>query len=110
MNRIEAAEGTAKAVLIKLLDLATEYRMDASEYIRNVKAVIDAVAGFVKDNPEISETPDILKEILYGFAKEKWMERIQKATEPGQNESDKADIEYQSYCYDYIFAHGNYPR
>ena len=109
MNCIEAAEGTAKAVLIKLLDLAMEYRMDVSEYIRNVKAVIDAVAAFVKNNPEISDTPDILQDILYDFARGQWLARIQKIVEPGQTHSETADIEYQAYCYDYIYAHGNYP-
>jgi hypothetical protein len=110
MNCIDAVEGTAKAVLIKLLDLATEYRMDASEYIRNVKAVVDAVVLFVKNNPEISETPDILRDILYDFARGQWLTRIQKTVEPGQAEPENADIEYQAYCYDYIYTHGNYPR
>lgn len=110
MNCIEAAEGTAKAVLIKLLDLATEYRMDVSEYVRNVKAVIDAVAVFVKNNPEISDTPDILRDILYDFARGQWLARVQKTVEPGQTGTEITDIEYQAYCYDYIYAHGNYPR
>ena len=110
MNCIEAAEGTAKAVLVRLLELATEYKMDVSEYIRNVKAVIDAVVGFVKNNPEISETPEILRDILYDFAREQWLVRVQKAAGPDPDESQKADIEYQTYCYDYIFSHDNYPR
>ncbi|WP_419663267.1 hypothetical protein Dvar_36530 [Desulfosarcina variabilis str. Montpellier] len=110
MNCIEAVEGTAKAVLIKLLDLATEYRMDASEYIRNVKAVMDAIAVFVKNNPEISVKPDTLRDVLYDFAREQWLARYQKSVELGEIQSEKADIEYQTYCYDYIYAHGDYPR
>ena len=112
MNRIEAAEGTAKAVLTKYFEIATEYRMDASEYIRNVKAVIDAVTEFVKSNPEISDTPDILRDILYDFAKQNWLAGVQKIVEPDQAEVQETDvdIEYQAYCYDYIYARGNYPR
>jgi hypothetical protein len=110
MNCIEAVEGTAITVLGKLLELAAEYRMDASEYIRNVKAVIDAIAVFVKDNPEINVTPDTLREILYDFAREQWLARYQKSVEIGEIKAEKADIEYQAYCYDYIYAHGNYPR
>jgi hypothetical protein len=110
MNCFEAAEGTAKAVLIKLLDLAMEYRMDASEYIRNVKAIIDAVTAFAKHNPEVSDTPDTLRKTLQDFARGQWLSRIQKAVDLGEIQSEKADIEYQAYCYDYIYTHGNYPR
>ncbi len=110
MNCIEAAEGTAKAILINLLDLAMEYRMDVSEYIRNVKAAVDAAVSFVKNNPEISDTPDILRDILYDFARQLWLTRTEKGTDPDQTEAEKADVEYQAYCYDYIYAHGNYPR
>lgn len=110
MNCIEAAEGTAKAILLKNVDLAGEYRLDVSEYIRNAKAIIEAVLAFVKNNPEISETPDILGDILYAFAREKWLGRAQGSAEGEPSETEKADIEYQAYCYDYIYTHGNYPR
>lgn len=110
MNCIDALEGTAKAVLAKFLDLATEYRMDASEYIRNTKAVIDAAVQFVVSNPEIDDSPDTLRQILYDFARAQWLARLEKSVERDSAAGEKTDLEYQAYCYDYVFTHGNYPR
>ena len=109
MNCIDAVEGTAKSVLSRFLDLSAEFRMDASEYIRNVKAVIEAVNQFVKNNPEISDNPEIICGVLYDHARSQWLERMGKAADA---EADAAipDVEYQAYCYDYVFANGNFPR
>jgi hypothetical protein len=110
MNCIDAVEGTAKTLLGTFLDVATEYRSDASEYIRNVKAVIDGVVFFIKDNPEVSGTPELMRDELYNYAKMLWLERLEKAVDPDSKTGANPDIEYQAYCYDYVFDHGNYPR
>ena len=110
MNCIDAIEGTTKAVLTRFLDLSADYRMEASEYIRYVKAVVDAAILFVKSNPEIAQHADILMDILYDFARTQWLTRLDKTVESDQAEADKANIEYQAYCYDHLCAHGNYPR
>ncbi|MBC2712646.1 MAG: hypothetical protein HGJ94_17165 [Desulfosarcina sp.] len=109
MNCIDAVEGMAKVLLGKFLDVSTEHRLDASEYIRNVKVVIDAVALFVKNNPEVSETSELIRGVLYDYAKAQWLARLDKIV-PDQEAGSKRDIEYQAYCYDYVYAHGNYPR
>lgn len=110
MNCIDAVEGMAKALLGKFLDVSTEYRLDDSEYIRNVKAVIDTVILFVKTNPEVSETPELIREVLYEYAKTRWLSRLEKTVDSDQESGATRDLEYQAYCYDYLFAHGNYPR
>ncbi len=110
MNCIDAVEGVAKVLLGKFQDVSTEYRLDDSEYIRNVKAVIDAVALFVKNNPEVSETPDLLRGVLYDYAKAQWLARLGKLVDSDDDAGGKRDLEYQEYCYDYLYAHGNYPR
>ena len=110
MNCIDAVEGMAKALLGKFLDVSTEYRLDVSEYIRNVKAVIDTVILFVKNNPEVSETPELIRDILYDFAKARWLSRLEKAVDSEEEAGAVPDLEYQAYCYDYLYAHGNYPR
>lgn len=109
MNCIDAVEGTAKTMLARFLDLATECRMDASEYIRNVKMVIDGAALFIKQNPEISDTPDILRDVLYEYAKSQWLSRMEKTFEPDPVAGEGPDLEYQAYCYDHVYAQGNYP-
>ena len=110
MNCIDAVEGSAKTLLGTFLDIATEYRLDASEYIRNVKAVIDGVVFYITDNPEVSETPELIREELYNYAKMLWLERLEKTVDPDSKAGSNPDIEYQAYCYDYVFDHGNYPR
>jgi hypothetical protein len=110
MNCIDAVEGVAKAMLATFLDASIEYRMDVSEYIRNVKAVTDGVALFVKNNPEICETPDLIQSVLYNCAKTMWLSRLEKTIDPDQAGEVKPDLDYQAYCYDYVYAHGNYPR
>ena len=81
MNCIDAVEGMAKALLGKFQDVSTEYRLDDSEYIRNVKAVIDTVILFVKNNPEVSETPELIREVLYDYAKMRWLARLEKTVD-----------------------------
>jgi hypothetical protein len=110
MNCIDAIESMAKALLGKFLDVSTENRMDVSEYIRNVKAVIDTVIMFVQNNPEVSETPELLRDVLYEFAKAIWLARLEKTVELDEETGAMRDLEYQAYCYDYLYAHGNYPR
>jgi hypothetical protein len=110
MNCIDAVEGTSKVVLARLLDQSTEFCMDASEYIRITKVVIDAVATYVGDNPEISDMPDLIRTELYDYAKAQWLARLEKNADPEQDPATGIDLEYQSYCYDYVYAHGNYPR
>jgi glycine cleavage system H lipoate-binding protein len=110
MNCIDAVEGLAKTMLERFLDVSSEYRMDASEYIRNVKAVIDGVTMFVKSNPEVSETPELIHAVLYDCAKKQWLTRLEKTIDPDQAGETRTDLEYQAYCYDYVYAHGNYPR
>ena len=110
MNLIDAVEGTAKALLGKFLDVSTEYRLDESEYIRNVKAVIDAVSLFIKNNPEVCDTPELIRGVLYDFAKAQWLAWLEKTVDPDREAGAESDLEYQSYCYDYVYARGNYPR
>lgn len=110
MNCIDAVEGTTKLLLINFLEIATEYRMDASEYIRNVKAVIDSVLLFIQENPEISDTPNLIKDELYDFAKLQWLTHLEDSIDPYHKKEGTSDQEYQAYCYDYLYNHGNYPR
>jgi hypothetical protein len=110
MNNIDAVEGLAKVLLGKFLDVSVEGRQEVSEYIGNVKTVIDAVGVFIKNNPEVSETPELVRDVLYDFAKSQWMGRLEKMVDPDPATGAQPDLDYQAYCYDYIYIHGNYPR
>ena len=83
--------------------------LDASEYIRNVKTVIDAVMHFVKNNPEVCETPELIRDVLYNYAKAQWLARLEKTVDPDQVSGTKPDLEYQAYCYDYLYPTATTP-
>jgi hypothetical protein len=109
MDSIDAVEGTAKALLNKFLDVATENRQDVSEYIQDVKAVIDTVVQFIKNNPAIGEVPESITDDLYNHAKSQWLKRMEQIVDPEKVSAGGQDLEYQAYCYDYIYEHGDYP-
>jgi glycine cleavage system H lipoate-binding protein len=110
MNCIDAVEGTAKATLDRFLESAIEFRLDVSEYIQDVKSVIAGVQRFVENNPEVSERPELIRDVLYNYAKELWLAHLEASTDPGSEPAPILDREYQEYCYDYVFDHGSYPR
>lgn len=117
MNCIDAIEGTVKTILDGLHRLSVEERLDDSEYIRNVKAVIEAAETFVRINRQVSVEPGVLKDTLYAYAKELWIvhqddgepieEETHLETDDGDNSSDSG---YRHYYFDYIYHHGVYPR
>jgi glycine cleavage system H lipoate-binding protein len=110
MNCIDAVEGTAKATLDRFLDFAAGRRLDASEYIQNVKTVIAGVIRFVENNPEVSDQPELIGDVLYDYAKKLWLAYLEASVDPESEPVPVLDREYQAYCYDYVFDHGNYPR
>ncbi len=110
MNCIDAVEGTAKVLLQKFLDVSVENRQDVSEYICVVTVVIDAVVQFLKNNPEVNVASEAIRSVLYDYAKTQWLARLGISADPNSETAMDNDIEYQAYCYDYLFTHGNYPR
>lgn len=112
MKCIDAIEGNAKAVISKLHRVFVDDRLDVTEYVRNVKAVIDGTDEFLKENKEIIDDPKLLKQVLHNFSKELWLADLKRKVEKKENEKnwEAADEEYYEYFYDYIYAHNNYPR
>ena len=113
MNRIDAVEGTAKNILYALFDLYVRQRGDDSEYIQTVKSAIEATVEFVDRNKEISDHPAILREVLYEFAKDLWLNRQLTQSLDGDPslspQTPEERIEYLLYYYDYIYEKGEYP-
>jgi len=110
MNCIDAVEGTAKSTLESFLEFAEGRRLDASEYIQIVKNVIAGVIRFVENNPEVSDQPELIRGVLYDYAKKIWLANLEGPLQPESEPAADVDREYQAYCYDYVFDHGNYPR
>jgi hypothetical protein len=114
MKCIDAIEGITKAILFRLHSVKVEDRLDDSEYIRNVKAVIDGTAGFLNSNPEIVDEPQILLNVLYDYSRSLWLKNqsgLEITSDTAQSRTLlESNEEYETYYYDYLYHRGLYPR
>ncbi len=113
MNCIDAMEGAGKRIIHQFHQMFLEDRLDDSEYIKNIRAVMASIDAFIHENPEITNNPVLLHQVLYDFSKELWMKSLneRRADDPDSaNESDGSEKEeYDHYYFDYIYKHGSYP-
>lgn len=111
MKCIDSIEGTVKCILKKMHVMSLENQLDDSEYIRNVKAIIDATEQYVHNNPEVVLDSHLLKKVLYVHSRDLWLgnQSEEKQTPPAKDEDDEA-LEYKTYYYDYVYNHNVYPR
>lgn len=113
MNCIDAIEGIIKRIIDHTLEDLISDRLDDTEYIRNIKTVIVAAEAFIQENKEGFHSPEVVKRVLYSYAKDKWMNhRIlpQSKNKTTTNEVDNLlDREYLYYYYDYIYDRGVSP-
>lgn len=111
MKCIDAIEGTVKTILNHMHVVSLEEHLDDTEYVRNVRAVIEATYQFIVNNPEIVETPQLLKDVLYGYSRRLWLSGQQPPLPPPEQTAKAAEEEeYQTYYYDYLYHRGIYPR
>jgi len=112
MKCIDAIEGTAKTILNHMHAVSVEDHLDDTEYVRNVRAVIEATYQFIVNNPEIVETPQLLKDVLYSYSRRLWLSGQQSSPPPERTkpEGSAEEEEYQTYYYDYLYHRGTYPR
>lgn len=115
MNCIDLVEKVIESIITKLHEVFINERLDDSEYIRNVKAVLDGTSEYVQANKEALENLENLQQKLYEFSKRLWLselkKRLQQESEPEDtivNEAENDD--YYEYYFDYIYAHDNYPK
>lgn len=114
MNCIDAIEGIVKTIVdCTLEDLASD-NLDDTLFIHSVKTAITATLTFLNKNIEVSDNPDLVKRIIYDYAKEKWIthwaareKRDPQMVEEGNTIS--VDRAYLDYYYDYIYDRGVYP-
>ncbi|MBU1711561.1 MAG: hypothetical protein KKD47_00490 [Proteobacteria bacterium] len=111
MNCIDAVEGTAKTIIDGLFRLFIEYNLDDTEYIRNIKAVMDSTDTFLQNNREIAGNHHTLKKILYEHAKDLWLNNLFNKAETYNINAEQVseNWEYNGYSFDYIYNHGTYP-
>ncbi len=114
MKCIDAIEGTVKSIIKELyaVYIQNSAGADDSEYIGNIKSVINATDQYVRTHPEFIEDPQILKQVLYEYSRDLWLEGNAPETtiaESATGLKDSGNDEYQTYYYDYIYNRGVYP-
>lgn len=113
MKCIDAIEGTVKNILQRIHAVCIEDNLDDTEYVRNIKAVIDGTDLFIRNNPEIVDDPKLLNQVLYLYSRDLWMVHQKAGTqEAGTKPTEPATEheEYQTYYFDYLYHRGMYPR
>ena len=114
MNCIDAIEGTIKYIISEFHRIYIEEELDDTEYIRNIKAIIDGIDMFIQNNKEIISEAKMLKQVLYSFSKELWLANLEKSFTENVTSHDEDDSSenngYSNYYFDYIYNHGVYPR
>ena len=113
MNCIDAVEGVVKDIIRNVHQAYLTEGMEDTEYIRNVKTIIEGADRFIHDNKELVSDPDLLGKVLREFARELWLEsgRTPPAEEEAEEEGKDSpfDADYYTYCFDHIYNHGIYP-
>ena len=113
MKCIDAVEGTVKCILTQLHTAHKQAASDDSEYIHQVKAVINAAERYIVQNPELIQDPTILKNVLYTYSRNLWLREQQSGEVPqesGCNGSSSESDDFQTYYYDYIYDRDMYPN
>lgn len=105
MKCIDGIEGIAKKVIEELYRTAKIQAYDDTEWIRNVRAVIEATDFFVQENPEVVNEPSLLSRELYRHAKNLWLVDQHEA----ENSPKESDDEYYGYYFDRIYHQEVYP-
>ena len=113
MKCIDAIEGTTKYIISEFHQLYIKEGLDDTEYIRNIKAIINGIDMFIQDNKEIISEAKMLKQVLYSFSKKLWLANVEKSytgnvTSHDENDGSKNNG-YYDYYFDFIYNHGDYP-
>ena len=112
MKCIDAVEGAVKCIL-KQMHVAHKHACsDDSEYIHQVKTVIDAASNYVQQFPEFIHDPTLLEQVLYIYSRNLWLMGQQSDGMPPDAHFEGSVSEtddYQTYYYDYLYDRGVYP-
>ncbi|MDD2604269.1 MAG: hypothetical protein PHF66_05620 [Desulfobacteraceae bacterium] len=114
MNFTDAIEGTGRSILERLYRGYLDTRQDDSEFIGNVKTVIEGIAAFIQAHAELMIQRDVMVKVLYNHARQLWLEgdetKPSKEEKDGEASNDSETAAYRRYYFDYIYQHGVYPR
>ncbi|ACL01829.1 hypothetical protein [Desulfatibacillum aliphaticivorans] len=113
MNCIDGIEGVLRCILSEFQERYVAGTLDDSDFIPNLRVVIDGAARFLEQNEELGIAPAILKKVMHQACKEWWLEFVknqQDAAAAEDKDTPSGDsLEYLEHYFDHIFYHGVYP-
>ena len=113
MNCIDGIEGVLGCILREFQELYIAGTLDDSDFIPNLRVVIDGAARFLEQNEEIGIAPAILRNVMQQACKKWWIEFA--TTQRTQGVEDSKELpsedsqEYLEHYFDHIYYHGTYP-
>jgi hypothetical protein len=115
MNCIDAIEGSFKCLINRFHQAYLDESLDDTIYVRNIRSLVEGLEDFIQHNKELQLIdPKILRNVIYGYARDKWLKSIRdlisKERPPGAKAIAAESEEYYQYYFDYIYHHGMYPR
>ncbi|MEE4608136.1 MAG: hypothetical protein V2L15_04550 [Desulfobacteraceae bacterium] len=115
MNFIDAIEGTGRSILESLHRGYLDGSRDDSEFIGNVKMVIEGIDAFISAHAELMIPADVVVKVLYNHARQLWLEGGEaeeaEKKDGGQDSAEENETAaYRRYYFDYVYQHGVYPR
>ena len=114
MNNTVIIEQLMQSILKNLHQIHNEGHADDSEYVRHVRAALDALDALPEEMTNFINNTSSLKNNLYDYAKALWKtclkDRFKQDTSPEAEDNLSEDTEYQDYYYDYLYKHGVYPQ
>jgi hypothetical protein len=108
MKCIDAVEGTVKCIIKQLHATHHHTSSDDSEYIQQVKMVIDAIDEYVLKNPELIDDPAILKQVLYVYSRQLWLKG--QKSRGARHRTRAKNEDYHTYYFDFLYDRGIYPN
>jgi hypothetical protein len=114
MNFIDAMEGTGCSILQRLYRGYRDGSRDDSEFIGNVKMVIEGIAAFIQAHAELMIPADVVVKVLYNHARQLWLEGDEaeacRKAGGGDAAEENETAAYRRYYFDYIYQNGVYPH
>ncbi len=108
---IDVIEGNTRQIIARLHLLFSERgQQDDTEYIRTIRAVVEAAAGYADSLGESSDTTGRLGKALFAFSQQVWLERLLEKRRQEGLSADEEQAAYYSYYYQYIYENNEYPR
>jgi len=108
---IDTISGTARHIISRLYLLFSEHgQQDDTEYIRTIRAVVEAAVEYATGPGQDSSVADQLENELFEFSQQVWLEYLLEKRRREGLSCDEEQAAYYAYYYRHIYENGQYPR